>query len=169
MKKKLITLTLLAGMLFSLNACKKEKSELEFTTGIVLKSISDDIDNTAMVTATYTDWLTFREGRDYLTDLDEKYNEDYFNDKALFIYVTIEPQSISELEITNIYRDGDCLEVNIDIKHGDAYVVTKGMVIAELAKKDVKGIKCYTLHKTNPLAWIIYDQKRCITSAPFLY
>jgi hypothetical protein len=122
--------------------------KIDFTIGYNYKNLGRGNDGFAAcvfaeelksIAKTYDEWLSLR-NPDATTELDEKYNEQFFNDNALIIYAFTRNTGGGQTEITKVSKTGDKITVYATHKSGDLTVMTESLVIIEVKKADIVGI-----------------------------
>ena len=139
-----VTLVMWLGLLVGLIGCGDEKDEtdIDFTVGYTHLHVgySKQHDLDCMV-KNFSDWRSIRNEREYLSDLDDKYDEHFFASNSLIVHAFTKGRGINQLEIGKIKNNGNDIFVNIEITLGVMEVISCGIVIIEVAKTSIASAK----------------------------
>lgn len=139
MFKKIICMGILLIMCFSFGACKGN-DEIDFTIGYSNMNTGFP-QNLECIVNTFAEWDTLRGDTAQLTELDAKYNEQFFTANSLVIYAFTRSSGGSTTEISKISKDGKKLVVEaVDNGLGYMDAITNGIIIMEVKKSDMQGV-----------------------------
>jgi len=76
----------------------------------------------------------------YLSDDTEQYDDDFFAENALILYLFTSPNRGGKIDITRVQRQGDELTIITDFHRGSLAALGYWTVVIEVAQTDVNGI-----------------------------
>lgn len=140
--RSLITIITMTFSLFSFSGCAKEKSmEINFTIGFTDQWLgSSQGHETESIINTYIEWNTLQNERDYLSGLDQRYNDLFFYSNSLIVYAFTRENYGGTSEINKITNNGNELLIDVSVFSGYMEAFSEGIIIIEVTKSDVLNI-----------------------------
>lgn len=147
---RLTSLIITLLLLITVMGCAKEiNMEINYSIGFsdLSAGYPGEHDLECLV-ETFNDWSSLRNEREYLSSLDEKYNQEYFENVSLIVYAFTRSNGGGSTEITKVNKYGSQLQVYVEIVSGYIDVVSKGIIVIEVNKHDLSNINDLLIVKT---------------------
>ena len=136
----LLVLVMVASTIMVACGNGNNSKEINFTVGFEHMYIgSGENHDLEAIVRTLAEWNTLVSARSYLSEMNEKYNAEFFIENSLIVFAFTSGYSPADVEVDNLARDGNGLILEATNSPGDIAVVSKGIIVLEVKRSDIQG------------------------------
>ena len=128
--------------------CGTKSHEIDFVIGYENMS-SGRSQNLESVVNTFAEWSVIRGDTAQFTELDVKYNKQFFVENSLIVFAFTKSNGIGSITITSVGVKNQQLMVEADIVLNSTEMMANGIVIIEVIKTDIAGTNSLRIVNSN--------------------